>query len=153
MAALLTLAALALAGPAAWAETVTYTISGITGTDKTSRGIAVQDVLLIEAASSTGGYITLIHESKRIYHVVLKDDRGNVVHEMGNRVGDAGSIGNAVSGTVTSTAAGAVIMESWLRSDWSPLASGSVSNLPFIRVTPTILTTNTSFLLEHRLSS
>ena len=54
------------------------------GTNKTSNGMAVKGFLQIEATSSSGGYITLSHASKYIYHVTLKDKDGGIIHEAWN---------------------------------------------------------------------
>lgn len=54
------------------------------GTDNTSKGMAVMDGLVIEATSDNGGYITLSHASKYIYHVTLKYSNGNTIHEEWN---------------------------------------------------------------------
>ena len=54
------------------------------GTNKSSKGMAVQDVLQIEATSTNGGYITLSHDSRYIYHVTLKYSNGNTFHEAWN---------------------------------------------------------------------
>ena len=124
---LLTMAAL-FAGQQAFAETVTYTLSGTTaqnghvelivnasgsvsgtvtdqwdytttqtrtinlpgditfnfGSDKTNSLSVRSSALHIGANSSTGGYITLTHGSKYIYHVTLRDRSNNVVHEAWN---------------------------------------------------------------------
>lgn len=53
------------------------------GSDKTS-SMAVQGYLQIEATGSTGGYITLSHASKYVYHITLKNNSGNVIHEAWN---------------------------------------------------------------------
>ena len=54
------------------------------GTNKTSNGMAVQDRLVIEGTTSTGGYITLSHASKLVYYIELKDHNGNTIHEASN---------------------------------------------------------------------
>jgi uncharacterized repeat protein (TIGR02543 family) len=121
LATLLTIAAL-FAGRQAFAETVTYTISGntdgqgnvelivtasgsVTGTASTTwaystatsasvslpggitlsfgsdhtGSMAVQSgILQIQANSNTGGYITLSHSTKYIYHVTLTTNTGNI---------------------------------------------------------------------------
>ena len=53
------------------------------GSDKPS-SMAVQGYLQIEATGSTGGYITLSHASKYVYHITLKNNSGNVIHEAWN---------------------------------------------------------------------
>ena len=53
------------------------------GTNKTE-GMAVQDRLVIEGTGDNGGYITLSHESKLVYHIELKDHNGNTIHEASN---------------------------------------------------------------------
>ena len=54
------------------------------GSDKTSSLLVKDNILGIKANGSTGGYITLSHASKYIYHVTLKDRSGNVIHEAWN---------------------------------------------------------------------
>ena len=53
------------------------------GSDKPS-SMAVKGYLQIEATGSTGGYITLSHASKYIYHITLKNNSGDVIHEAWN---------------------------------------------------------------------
>ena len=68
------------------ARTITLpgSISLSFGSDKTTSMIVEEDILTIYANGSTGGYITLSHESKYIYHVTLKDGSNNVIHEAWN---------------------------------------------------------------------
>ena len=54
------------------------------GSDKTTSMAVESGTLRIQASGSTGGYITLSHDSKYIYHVTLKDDSNNVFHEAWN---------------------------------------------------------------------
>ena len=54
------------------------------GSDKTSSLAIGKEALLIQANASTGGYITLAHASKYIYHVTLKDPDGHVLNEAWN---------------------------------------------------------------------
>ena len=76
-----------------WNFTSTQSISGMSlpgdinlsfGSDKTNSLVIKSTALSIEATGSTGGYITLSHASKYIYHVTLKDRSGNVIHEAWN---------------------------------------------------------------------
>ena len=54
------------------------------GSDKTTSLGVESGTLRIQASGSTGGYITLSHASKYIYHVTLKDNSGGVIHEAWN---------------------------------------------------------------------
>ena len=54
------------------------------GTDKTGKGLASTGPLMIEGTTDTGGYITLSHTSKLIYHVALLGSNGAVIHENWN---------------------------------------------------------------------
>ena len=55
------------------------------GSDKTS-SLSVKDWLAISADGNTGGYITLSHASKYIYHITLKNDKenNNIIHQAWN---------------------------------------------------------------------
>ena len=54
------------------------------GSDNTSSLLVRENILGIKATGTTGGYITLSHASKYIYHVTLKNRSGEVVHEAWN---------------------------------------------------------------------
>ena len=51
------------------------------GSDKTSSLAVAKEHLVIKADGATGGYITLAHESKYIYHVMLKNETGRILNE------------------------------------------------------------------------
>ena len=53
------------------------------GSDKTTSLAVEDDILTIRANGSTGGYITL-SSSNYVYHVILKDKDGGIIHEAWN---------------------------------------------------------------------
>ena len=53
------------------------------GSDKTS-SLAANDGLIIQATATNGGYITLSHASKYIYHITLRGRNGTLVNEAWN---------------------------------------------------------------------
>ena len=53
------------------------------GSDKTS-SLSVKDWLAISADGNTGGYITLSHASKYIYHITLKNDKEIIILDAWN---------------------------------------------------------------------
>ena len=124
------------------------------GTDKTTSMAVDDNILKIQANGSTGGYITLSHASKYIYHVTLKDNNGTVIHEAWNMTkSHTYRFQTIYVKTIVVEYATAIPFTDAVisgLSDSYPVSNAAVEPVPTVTWRGTTLTNNTHYTLSYQ---